>query len=84
MFLIVGLGNPGIKYQKTRHNFGFLTIDKIISDYNFSLLKSKDSNYKLFSANIDSQKIYILKPLKYMNLSGSPILEIKNFYKNRT
>ncbi|MDA9231379.1 aminoacyl-tRNA hydrolase [Rickettsiales bacterium] len=81
MFLIVGLGNPGTKYQKTRHNFGFLTIDQIISDYNFSLIKSKSSNYELFFANIDSKKIYILKPLKYMNLSGSPILEIKKFYK---
>jgi peptidyl-tRNA hydrolase, PTH1 family len=81
MFLLVGLGNPGSKYQKTKHNFGFLLLDTIIKNYNFQLLKSKKLNYELFVGDIDSNKIYILKPLKYMNLSGLPVLEVKNFYK---
>jgi PTH1 family peptidyl-tRNA hydrolase len=80
MFLVVGLGNPGEKYKTTKHNFGFLLADKIISDYNLTL-KSKKTSYELFSGDIEGSKVLVLKPLKYMNLSGSPILEVKNFYK---
>ncbi len=80
MFLIVGLGNPGEKYKITKHNFGFLCLDDIIKKYDFSI-KSKKSSYELFSGDINGYKILILKPLKYMNLSGTPILEVKSFYK---
>lgn len=80
MFLIVGLGNPGEKYHFTKHNFGFLLSDQVIQDYNL-ILKSKKSGYELFSGEVNDSSILLLKPLKYMNLSGSPILEVKNFYK---
>lgn len=80
MFLIVGLGNPGEKYQNTKHNFGFLCVDQIIQDYNFNL-KSKKSNFELFSGEIDGRKVLILKPLQFMNLSGAAVIEVKNFYK---
>ncbi len=79
-FLIVGLGNPGDKYKNTKHNFGFILSSQIISDYNLSL-KSKNSSYELFLGKIANHDIFVLNPLKYMNLSGSPVLEVKNFYK---
>lgn len=80
MFLIVGLGNPGDKYKNTKHNFGFLTIDQIIQDYKASI-KSTKPGYQLFDSKINNSEILLLKPLNYMNLSGGPLLEIKNFYK---
>ena len=80
MFLICGLGNPGLKYANTRHNIGFRLAEKIIS--NFDILKIKeDKSKKLYSGSINGFKIFVLKPLTFMNLSGKPILEIVNFYK---
>lgn len=80
MLLLVGLGNPGEKYQNTKHNFGFLLVDQIVKDYKF-IPKSKKSDFELFYAEIEGIKILLLKPMKYMNLSGGPVIEIKNFYK---
>lgn len=79
-FLIVGLGNPGDKYKNTKHNFGFQLSHQIINDYNLSL-KANKASYELFSGRIGGFDVFVLNPLKYMNLSGSPVLEIKNFYK---
>lgn len=80
MFLIVGLGNPGKEYEDTKHNYGFLLADQLIKNYNLTL-KAKKTNFELFDGEIEGFKVLVLKPLKYMNLSGSPVLEIKNFYK---
>jgi len=80
MFLICGLGNPGVKYTNTRHNIGFKLADKLISNFNFN--KVKEDKYKeLYSGKIQDFKVLILKPLTYMNLSGKPLLETVNFYK---
>ncbi len=80
MFLICGLGNPGVKYTNTRHNIGFKLADKLISNFNFN--KVKEDKYKeLYSGKIEEFKVLILKPLTYMNLSGKPLLETVNFYK---
>lgn len=78
--LIIGLGNPGLQFKKTKHNFGFLVIDQIIKDYNLSL-DSKNNFYEVFLGSIKKNKIIVLKPMKYMNLSGLPTLKIKTFYK---
>ena len=80
MFLICGLGNPGVKYTNTRHNIGFKLADKLISYFNFDKVK-KDKTKKLYSGEINNCKILILKPLNFMNLSGRPLLETVNFYK---
>ena len=80
MFLICGLGNPGKKYLKTRHNIGFVLIEKLISNYNFVTVK-KDKKKELYKGYIGRQKCILIKPLAFMNLSGSVILEALNLYK---
>jgi len=83
MFLICGLGNPGKKYIKTRHNIGFVLIDKIVKDYKFILIK-KDKKKELYKGLIGNKKCILIKPLTYVNLSGLPILEALNYYKIKT
>ena len=80
MFLIVGLGNPGREYDGTRHNIGFEAIDYISSKNNIDINKSK---FKVMFGEgfIKGQKVILLKPTTYMNLSGESIREVINFYK---
>ncbi len=76
MKLIVGLGNPGIEYENTRHNIGFKAIDAIAHHLSVKLNKSK------FSGLFYQGKDFILaKPLTYMNLSGDFIIKIINYFK---
>ncbi len=80
MYLICGLGNPGINYKNTRHNIGFHIVDNIIS--HLDLIKIKEDKIKqLYSGKINTSKLLVLKPLTYMNLSGKAVSEIVNFYK---
>ena len=79
MKLIVGLGNPGNEYSKTRHNVGFCVIDKLIEELKIDLDKNKfKAIYCIY--NHKGEKVIIMKPLTYMNLSGEAVLAIKNFY----
>ncbi len=80
MKLIVGLGNPGRKYEITRHNIGFLFIDYLVDEWRATSLPNK---YKadLYSANIGSEKILLMKPQTYMNLSGESVGPAFGFYK---
>ena len=80
MWLIYGLGNPGKKFQETRHNIGFLLIDAIVKKHNFKLIK-KSRNKEIYKGFVNKNECLICKPLTYMNLSGIPISEIINFYK---
>lgn len=80
MFLIVGLGNPGAEYDKTRHNMGFMTADALHSAYKFSPFKSKFDGL-IAEGNINGEKVYLLKPQTYMNLSGNSVVKAANFYK---
>ncbi len=80
MKLIVGLGNPGKKYENTRHNAGFKFIDKFAESKNLTFNKEKFNGlYTDFMHN--NEKIILLKPQKYMNLSGEVIKEFVNFLK---
>ena len=80
MKLIVGLGNPGDKYAKTRHNIGFEVINKLQKDLN--IIGEKDKFQGLLSEkNIDGEKVLFLKPQTFMNLSGNSIAAVINFYK---
>lgn len=80
MKLIVGLGNPGKNYEKTRHNIGFMCIDEIARKFNVELNSEKfQGNYTQF--NYNGEKVILLKPLKYMNLSGEVIRDFVNFFK---
>lgn len=80
MYLIVGLGNPEEEYAKTRHNMGFDTINEISKKYGIQVNKSKfNSLYGI--GNIENEKVILLKPQTYMNLSGTAIRDFMNFYK---
>lgn len=79
MKLIVGLGNVGREYENTRHNIGFVAIDYIAKKNNTEIIKSKFGG--LFSKiNINDQQIILLKPQKFMNLSGMVIREYINYF----
>lgn len=80
MFLIVGLGNPGSEYEKTRHNVGFMAIEKLAHTYRFASFKAKFDGL-IAEGKIGSEKVYILKPQTYMNLSGNSVVKAANFYK---
>ena len=80
MYLIVGLGNPESDYSKTRHNMGFNVINKISEQYEIDVNKNKFKG--LFgTGQIEGEKILLLKPQTYMNLSGESVKEIVDFYK---
>ena len=80
MYIIAGLGNPGKKYENTRHNIGFITIDSLASKYSINVDKLK---FKALvgEGRISGQKVILVKPQTYMNLSGESIQEVMNFYK---
>lgn len=80
MKLFVGLGNPGRKYENTRHNAGFLVIDKLAEKAQVDVdKKSFNGLYTSFTYN--GEKIFLLKPQTFMNLSGRSVLAIQQFYK---
>jgi len=82
--LIVGLGNPGPAYSKTRHNIGFMVIDELISRNNAQKLSSSSFEgelYKFQNTRISLENHFLLKPLTFMNLSGNSIAAVKKFYK---
>lgn len=79
MYLIVGLGNPGKEYEYTKHNAGFLVIDNIANKLNVSINKSKFKGL-LCQTKINDEKVILLKPQTYMNLSGESIIEVVNYF----
>jgi|MDTB01.1.fsa_nt_gb PTH1 family peptidyl-tRNA hydrolase len=80
MWLIVGLGNHGQKYEKNRHNIGFMAADALAYDYSFSPWKKKFQG-QYAEGRIDGQKVLLLKPETYMNESGRSAQEAAKFYK---
>lgn len=80
MYIVVGLGNPGKNYEYTRHNVGFLAIDKLAEKFNVSVKKIKFKGlYE--EIRIKNEKVILLKPQTYMNNSGESVRELMNFYK---
>lgn len=80
MYLIVGLGNPEPEYSKTRHNMGFDTINKVAQKCEIDITRTK-FNSLYGSGTIKGEKIILLKPQTYMNLSGQAIKPFVDFYK---
>ncbi len=80
MKIIAGLGNPTREYEGTRHNIGFSVIDRLAQQYNISM---KEKKFKAICGKgmISGEKVVLLKPQTYMNLSGESIIEAVNFYK---
>ena len=79
-FLIVGLGNPGSKYEGTRHNAGFICVDKIAENLQIKVNKLKFKSL-IGSGKIGDKKALLMKPSTFMNLSGQAVVEAMNFYK---
>ena len=80
MRLIVGLGNPGREYENTRHNMGFIAIDRFAHKHNVKINSNK-FNGLYTEINIDGEKIILLKPQKYINLSGEVIKKYLDYFK---
>ena len=79
-WLVVGLGNPGLQYETTRHNAGFMAVDKFAEDNSFSFNKNK-FNALIGECKIKDMRILVMKPQTYMNNSGSAVLTAATFYK---
>lgn len=79
-YVVVGLGNPGKKYENTRHNVGFMTADKLIDEHLASPVRTK-FKAETFDARISSNRVLIVKPQTFMNNSGEAVRDIINFYK---
>ena len=80
--LIVGLGNPGKKYERTRHNIGFLVLDSLAASLDFpSFTTNKDFKADISEHTIGDTKVILAKPTTYMNESGQAVQRIAHFYK---
>ena len=80
MKLIVGLGNPGREYEKTRHNIGFNVLDLLADKYNITFSENKKFNALEASFNLMGEKVILVKPLTFMNLSGDSVIKYINYY----
>ena len=80
MYIIVGLGNPGEKYDNTRHNCGFMTIDCLADKYNLEFQESKQKAM-VAKGSINGEKVILAKPLTFMNLSGESVRALADYYK---
>lgn len=79
MYIIVGLGNPGDKYEKTRHNVGFNVIDLLAKEYSIDVSKIKHKAL-IGEGRVGTEKVILVKPMTYMNLSGESVADICNYY----
>ena len=82
MKLIVGLGNPGKEYEHTRHNSGFMFVDNYVDNKGLTYKSKMEALY--VEDNIDGEKILIIKPQTFMNLSGNAVKKFVDFYKIST
>lgn len=80
MWILVGLGNPGKDYSDNRHNIGFMVIDEIASEFGIGPFKSKFEG-ELAEGRIEGEKVVLVKPMTYMNLSGQCVQKVARFYK---
>lgn len=78
--MIVGLGNPGSKYDKTRHNAGFMALDVLEKEFGASAFGSRQTA-TMTRATVDGQELIFVRPLTFMNLSGNAVNEVGAFYK---
>lgn len=82
MKMLVGLGNPGKEYAQTKHNVGFMVINVIADLLNVKVEKKQCQAFTQI-ANWDGEKILLVKPQTYMNLSGQAVMELLNYYNDR-
>ncbi|MDJ0427600.1 aminoacyl-tRNA hydrolase [Rhodococcus fascians] len=78
--LIVGLGNPGPQYDKTRHNVGFMVADALAGRVGSSFSSHKKSNSDIVQARLEGRSVVVAKPRTFMNLSGQPVAALARFF----
>ena len=78
MFIVVGLGNPGLRYSKTRHNMGFMTIDRLADKLGIKVNRLK-FKAKVGDGIVSGHKVVFVKPQTYMNLSGESVKSLMKF-----
>jgi peptidyl-tRNA hydrolase, PTH1 family len=78
--LLVGLGNPGSRYERNRHNIGFMAVDAVVRRHGVGALRSKFQS-AIAEGAIAGERVYVQKPQTYMNLSGDAVGEAARFYK---
>jgi len=82
MKLIIGLGNPGKEYKKTRHNAGFMAVEHLAEKFGFSEFKKSDKHKcEIAEGEINGEKVILIKPQTFMNLSGESVRSVMQFYK---
>lgn len=82
--MIVGLGNPGSKYQQTKHNVGFIAVDRLVKDLDISFTEDKTFKALVGSTFINQEKIYFVKPTTFMNNSGLAVRALLTYYNIST
>ncbi|HQC74041.1 MAG TPA: aminoacyl-tRNA hydrolase, partial [Bacilli bacterium] len=83
MKLIVGLGNPGLRYKKTRHNVGFMFVDSFLKTVKQKTTKNKNLKSEIALFNYQNDKLIIIKPQTFMNLSGEAVFLTMKYYQLR-
>lgn len=78
--MIVGLGNPGSKYEKTKHNIGFMAIDNIVKNFDVTFTDDKNFKAQIGSTFINHEKVYFVKPTTFMNNSGIAVKALLTYY----
>jgi PTH1 family peptidyl-tRNA hydrolase len=81
VFLIVGLGNPGVEYAKTRHNAGFLLVEKLAAKWKCDWTNERKFNARIAKSERNGKRILLCEPQTFMNLSGATVGALKNFYQ---
>jgi peptidyl-tRNA hydrolase, PTH1 family len=81
IFLIVGLGNPGADYAKTRHNAGFLLVEKLASDWKCDWANERKFIARLAKSDRDGRRVLLAEPQTFMNLSGESVVALVKFYQ---
>jgi len=81
MFLVAGLGNPGQRYEKTRHNAGFLVVERVAERLGFVWAVESKFSAKTARGQVDGAMVLLVEPLTYMNESGRAVGQIAKFYK---
>jgi PTH1 family peptidyl-tRNA hydrolase len=81
IFLIVGLGNPGTEYAKTRHNAGFLLVEKLAAQWKCEWTKERKFRARVVKTVRNGKRVMLCEPQTFMNLSGETVGVVKNFYQ---
>lgn len=81
MKAIIGLGNPGKKYQQTRHNIGFAVLDKLAEEFKVVFTEEKKFTAESATTNFSGTKLFLAKPLTFMNNSGTAVKKILDFFR---